>query len=632
MARRVLLADDSVTAQNMGRRILIDAGYEVITVNNGSAALKKIAEHKPDLIIVDVYMPGYGGLEVCSRVKETKETSRIPVLLTVGKLEPFKPDEARKARADAFIVKPFEASELLTALTKLEDKIVPGPEPYKPGRFAKALASVEASSDKAESFGDVESGWKNRLTIPPPHMKGSPHEPEPEVPKSASAASQDLGRDEDFKPAETRGFERPLPAGLPQDIRPEEIAAIAAAAAALRGDPKQEAAEALSPSAPVEESKDAQEPPTVEVAEDTKSVSEEPAKLEPVASQVPAQEKQEIAEETPAPVEPIAEAKTEEHAEPEKVQAHDAEVLAALASLTPANGNYNSEKPEEEAVTVAVGAPEAELAAVGASYTGQRWVAEAISVPIEEATRPLEQEMHKAFAAFAAADGLKLLTAAPVAEEALRSEPVAAVPAQQAIAITESTPVAEAAFAAAAGASEVAVPAVSQEVGAPEVAAPDSTVSDSSDAEPRRESELAAAWENWRHIRETIIGPETAPAASEPAVEASCVEASVPEVKEEVSAEPVVEARLEESKVEEAAVEETKAEEAKVEEARPEPEKSEAVPEVQAKAESEVEAGDSSNDPEALASIVDDMLADLKPKLMEELSKKLSKGKKKKKS
>src|SRR5436309_1088708 len=111
----------------MGRRILIDAGYEVITVNNGSAALKKIAEHKPDLIIVDVYMPGYGGLEVCSRVKENKETARIPVLLTVGKLEPFKPDEARKAHADAFIVKPFEASELLTALTKLEDKIVPGP-------------------------------------------------------------------------------------------------------------------------------------------------------------------------------------------------------------------------------------------------------------------------------------------------------------------------------------------------------------------------------------------------------------------------------------------------------------------------------------------------------------------------
>ena len=70
MARKILLADDSVTAQNMGRKILADAGYEVITVNNGSAALKKIAEHKPDLIILDVYMPGYSGLEVCQRLKE----------------------------------------------------------------------------------------------------------------------------------------------------------------------------------------------------------------------------------------------------------------------------------------------------------------------------------------------------------------------------------------------------------------------------------------------------------------------------------------------------------------------------------------------------------------------------------
>ena len=79
MARKILLADDSVTAQNMGRKILADAGYEVITVNNGSAALKKIAELKPDLIVLDVYMPGYSGLEVCQRLKEAGETARIPV-------------------------------------------------------------------------------------------------------------------------------------------------------------------------------------------------------------------------------------------------------------------------------------------------------------------------------------------------------------------------------------------------------------------------------------------------------------------------------------------------------------------------------------------------------------------------
>ncbi len=170
MARKILLADDSVTAQNMGRRILSDAGYDVTTVNNGSAALKRIAESKPDLIVLDVYMPGYGGLEVCQRLREAPETARIPVLLTVGKLEPFKADEARRVRADAFIVKPFEASELLTALTKLEDKIVPQSQPTRQSRFAKALAGVEELNPSKE-FGNSETGWKNRLSIPPPHSK-----------------------------------------------------------------------------------------------------------------------------------------------------------------------------------------------------------------------------------------------------------------------------------------------------------------------------------------------------------------------------------------------------------------------------------------------------------------------------
>src|ERR1700729_3908107 len=149
----------------MGRKILADAGYEVITVNNGSAALKKIAEQKPDLIILDVYMPGYSGLEVCQRLKEAQESSRVPVLLTVGKLEPFKPEEAKRVRADGYIVKPFEASELLSALSKLEDKIVPRAEASKPGRFARVTASIDEGRDKAVAA-DEESGWKNRISFP----------------------------------------------------------------------------------------------------------------------------------------------------------------------------------------------------------------------------------------------------------------------------------------------------------------------------------------------------------------------------------------------------------------------------------------------------------------------------------
>jgi CheY-like chemotaxis protein len=120
---RILFADDSVTAQNMGRKILTEAGYDVVAVSNGAAAVKKIAEQKPDIIILDVYMPGYTGLEVCEKVRGSMETLKTPVLLTVGKMEPYKPEEANRVRADGVIVKPFEASDLLAIVKKFEERI-----------------------------------------------------------------------------------------------------------------------------------------------------------------------------------------------------------------------------------------------------------------------------------------------------------------------------------------------------------------------------------------------------------------------------------------------------------------------------------------------------------------------------
>ena len=123
MALKILLADDSMTAQNMGKKILLDAGYEVVAVSNGAAAIKKISSDRPDIIILDVYMPGYTGLEVCERVKGAAETSRTPVLLTVGKMEPFKPEEANRVRADGVMIKPFEATDLITAIQGIANKM-----------------------------------------------------------------------------------------------------------------------------------------------------------------------------------------------------------------------------------------------------------------------------------------------------------------------------------------------------------------------------------------------------------------------------------------------------------------------------------------------------------------------------
>lgn len=158
--RKILLADDSVTAQNMGRKILVDAGYEVLTVNNGSAALKRITESKPDVIILDVYMPGYSGLELCQRLKDSQETAHIPVLLSVGKLEPFKPQEARRVKANAHIIKPFEASELLTAIAHLEDSIVP--QGRRPGFAAPPAGIGEDLSWRTDSAFKNDSQFSSK--------------------------------------------------------------------------------------------------------------------------------------------------------------------------------------------------------------------------------------------------------------------------------------------------------------------------------------------------------------------------------------------------------------------------------------------------------------------------------------
>jgi twitching motility two-component system response regulator PilH len=250
LARKILLADDSVTAQNMGRKILVDAGYEVIAVNNGSAALKKIAELKPDLVILDVYMPGYSGLEVCQRLKESQESARIPVLLSVGKLEPFKPEEAQRVRADAFIVKPFEASELLSALSKLEDKVVPRAEPSKPGRFARAMAAAEeAGRGSNKETAAEKNGWNSRIGFP--HEKTQPEEKVADESTIYNPMNRDLRtvvetaaekaaekKDEKHQPVAGAGetivdVAALAAAGLPKDVTPEEVAAITAAAAQI---------------------------------------------------------------------------------------------------------------------------------------------------------------------------------------------------------------------------------------------------------------------------------------------------------------------------------------------------------------------------------------------------------------
>ncbi|MBZ5510523.1 MAG: response regulator [Acidobacteriia bacterium] len=156
MSLKVLLADDNITAQRMGCKILSDAGYSVVPVSNGAAAVKKIASEKPELIILDVYMPGYTGLEVCEKVKSAAETARIPVLLTITSMEPFRPEDGNRVKADGVLTKPFEATDLLAVVRKLAEKLHPA-EPAEAPTTVK-MAAVQDFSDASYSDWKSEAG------------------------------------------------------------------------------------------------------------------------------------------------------------------------------------------------------------------------------------------------------------------------------------------------------------------------------------------------------------------------------------------------------------------------------------------------------------------------------------------
>jgi len=110
---KVLLADDSTHAQRMGTKILTGEGFEVVTVSNGEAAVKKLAGGGFDLVLADVFMPGRTGYELCAFVKTDPKTSHLPVILVVGQLEPYDPAQGDRVQADGVLTKPFEASKVL---------------------------------------------------------------------------------------------------------------------------------------------------------------------------------------------------------------------------------------------------------------------------------------------------------------------------------------------------------------------------------------------------------------------------------------------------------------------------------------------------------------------------------------
>jgi CheY-like chemotaxis protein len=119
MGKKLLLADDSITIQKVVGIIFANEDYELSIVDNGTAALAKARESRPDIMLVDALMPGIGGYEVCEEVRRDPSLSTVPILLMTGAFEPFDEEKARRSGADDFISKPFESQQLIAKVKAL---------------------------------------------------------------------------------------------------------------------------------------------------------------------------------------------------------------------------------------------------------------------------------------------------------------------------------------------------------------------------------------------------------------------------------------------------------------------------------------------------------------------------------
>jgi CheY-like chemotaxis protein len=108
----ILVVDDIADNSFLLQTVLEGEGYQVDVADNGSTALDKIVAHPPDLVLLDVMMPGMSGFEVTRRIRQNPSLPFIPILLITGYTEPT-PADGFDAGADGFIRKPIDFDDLL---------------------------------------------------------------------------------------------------------------------------------------------------------------------------------------------------------------------------------------------------------------------------------------------------------------------------------------------------------------------------------------------------------------------------------------------------------------------------------------------------------------------------------------
>lgn len=117
---RILVVDDEPQARRVLRTALVAQGFEVNDAASGEEALTKLREEPPDVVLLDLKMPGMGGLDAC---REIRASSELPIIVVSGKKSGQDRVEAFEAGADQYVTKPFGIDELVACIHAVDRRI-----------------------------------------------------------------------------------------------------------------------------------------------------------------------------------------------------------------------------------------------------------------------------------------------------------------------------------------------------------------------------------------------------------------------------------------------------------------------------------------------------------------------------
>lgn len=119
MAKKILIIEDEAIQALALKAYLETAGFDVLTALTGEDGLTKALEHKPDVVLLDLVLPGRSGLDVCQQLKDTPQTMETLVILVTASTTRGLEDRCKIFGADGCLIKPCEPSEVLERIHEL---------------------------------------------------------------------------------------------------------------------------------------------------------------------------------------------------------------------------------------------------------------------------------------------------------------------------------------------------------------------------------------------------------------------------------------------------------------------------------------------------------------------------------